>query len=112
MLTNHIFDFTKSMKEVKESSKEEPNPSIRFLVHVEDDDFLKTDPKNFDTRFKNTLQDLNLQLSLIYRDNSENGEGDYVMRTFDAPSFVTKDRPIWDVCFFSYPFIIETNVMI
>ncbi len=34
------------------------------------------------------------------------------MRTFDAPSFVTPDSGVWDVCFFSYPFIIETNVMV
>lgn len=33
------------------------------------------------------------------------------MRTFESPCFVTEDTPIWDVCFFSYPYIIETNVM-
>ena len=55
MISNQIFDFTKTMKEVKEASKEAPNPSIRFLVLVEDDDLLKTDKKHFDTRFKNTL---------------------------------------------------------
>ena len=56
---------------------------------------------------------MNLQFSLIYRDTSSgDSEGEYVMRTFDAPSFITKDRKIWDICFFSYPFIIETNVMV
>lgn len=55
MMTNQIFDFTKSMKEVKEASKDAPNPSIRFMVLIEDDDLLKTDKKHFDTRFKNTL---------------------------------------------------------
>ena len=55
MMTNQIFDFTKSMKEVKEASKDAPNPSIRFMVLVEDDDLLKTDKKHFDTRFKNSL---------------------------------------------------------
>lgn len=34
------------------------------------------------------------------------------MRTFDAPSFITSVNPVWDVCFFSFPYIIETNVMI
>ena len=56
MMTNQIFDFTKSMKEVKEASKDAPNPSIRFMVLIEDDDLLKTDKKHFDTRFKNTLK--------------------------------------------------------
>ena len=55
MMTNQIFDFTKSIKEVKEASKDAPNPSIRFMVLIEDDDLLKTDKKHFDTRFKNTL---------------------------------------------------------
>lgn len=100
------------MKEVKEASKESPNPSIRFLVSFEDDDLLKTNKNHFDTRFKNTLQDINLQFSLIYKDASPDGDGEYVMRTFEAPSFVTKERKIWDICFFSYPFIIETNVMV
>ena len=50
-MTNQIFDFTQSMKEVKEASKETPNPSIRFLVFIEDEDVLKTDKKHFDTRF-------------------------------------------------------------
>jgi hypothetical protein len=53
-----------------------------------------------------------MQLSLIYKDNSEDGDGEYVMRTFDAPSYVTTETPVWDVCFFSYPYIIETNVML
>ena len=66
----------------------------------------------FDTRFRNPLQDHNVQLSIIYRDNSEEGTGDYVMRTFDAPSYVNPENPIWDVCFFSYPYIIETNLMV
>jgi hypothetical protein len=48
------------MKEVKETAKDSPNPSIRFLVHIEDEDLLKTDKKHFDTRFKNSLQDINL----------------------------------------------------
>jgi hypothetical protein len=112
MLSNQVFDFTQNMKEVKEAAKDSSNPSIRFLVLIEDEDLLKTDKKHFDTRFKNTLQDMNLQFSLIYRDVSQDGEGEYVMRTFDAPSFVTKDRKVWDICFFSYPFIIETNVMV
>lgn len=34
------------------------------------------------------------------------------MRTFDAPSFVVQSNPIWDICFFSFPYIIETNVMV
>lgn len=34
------------------------------------------------------------------------------MRTFDGPSFITPTNTIWDVCFFSFPYIIETNVMI
>lgn len=59
-MTNQIFDFTKSMKEVKEASKDAPNPSIRFLVFIEDEDILKTDKKHFDTRFKNSVQDINL----------------------------------------------------
>lgn len=33
------------------------------------------------------------------------------MRTFDAPSYVRPETPVWDVCFFSYPFIIETSLM-
>ena len=34
------------------------------------------------------------------------------MRTFDAPSFTVPENQFWDVCFFSCPFIIETNVMV
>lgn len=34
------------------------------------------------------------------------------MRTFDAPSCVAQHTRVWDVCFFSFPYIIETNVMI
>lgn len=55
MISNQIFDFTQTMKEVKEASKEASNPSIRFLVLIEDEDLLKTDKKHFDTRFKNSL---------------------------------------------------------
>lgn len=109
---NQLFDFSNTKKEVKERNREDKNPSIRFVVQIDDSDLLKTEPKNFDTRFKNTLQDFNMQLSLIYRDNSEEGNGEYVMRTFDAPSYVTKETPVWDICFFSSPFIIETNVML
>jgi hypothetical protein len=33
------------------------------------------------------------------------------MRTFEAPAYVRAEWPVWDVCFFSYPYIIETNLM-
>jgi len=57
MMTNQIFDFTQSMKEVKDGDS---NPSVRFLVHIDDSDVLTTTSNHFDTRFKNSLQDLNL----------------------------------------------------
>lgn len=34
------------------------------------------------------------------------------MRTFEAPSFTQPEQPLWDICFFTYPYIIETNVML
>jgi hypothetical protein len=38
MLSNQVFDFTQNMKEVKEAAKDSSNPSIRFLVLIEDED--------------------------------------------------------------------------
>lgn len=106
MTSSTIFDKTSASP-----GMEPKNHSIRFLVEVGDPSLLEIDPKKFDTSFRNPMQDHNVQLSIIYRDNSEEGSGDYVMRTFDAPSYVMPAIPIWDVCFFSYPYIIETNVM-
>ncbi len=95
----------------KSPGNQPKNPSIRFLISIEDPSLLKIDPERFDTRFRNSLQDNNVQLSIIYRDNSEDSDSSFVMRTFESPCFVTEETPIWDVCFFSNPFIIETNVM-
>ena len=57
---------------------------------------------------------MNLQFSLIYRDQ-QNPDGSYIMRTFESPSFLRGAEGaanLWDVCFFSYPFIIETNLFV
>ena len=34
------------------------------------------------------------------------------MRTVDFPSFLTPETPVWDVCFFSAPHLIQTSVML
>ena len=48
-------------------------------------------------------------MSLVYRDINSN---EYEMTTFDAPAFLEHTKPVWDVCLYSLPLIIETNVMI
>jgi hypothetical protein len=40
MLQNQIFDFSSSKKEIKEKKREEKNPAIRFMVHIQDADLL------------------------------------------------------------------------
>jgi hypothetical protein len=52
-------------------------------------------------------------VSLIYREQTPDASlGNYVMRTFESPSFLRADANIWDVCFFSYPYIIESNLFL
>ena len=48
-------------------------------------------------------------MSLVYRDINSN---EYEITTFDAPAFLEHTKPVWDVCLYSFPLIIETNVMI
>jgi|NOAtaT_7_FD_contig_21_11322613_length_234_multi_3_in_0_out_0_1 hypothetical protein len=36
------------------------NPSIRFLISIEDPSLLKVEPERFDNRFRNPLQDNNV----------------------------------------------------
>lgn len=42
--------------------------SLRFYVQILDKDYLNVDLKKVDNQYKNPLQDMNLQLSIVYRD--------------------------------------------
>lgn len=108
MKNNSIFE-----ESPQKTRRERQNPAMAFFVAIKEQELLTINPKKLDASFKNQLQDLNLQFSIIYRDfSAQDDNGSYVMRTFDAPSFVSQHTSVWDVCFFSFPYIIETNVMV
>ena len=46
------------------------NPSIRFFAKItEAPELLQYDPDKVDRNFKNALQDMNMQFTIIYRDH-------------------------------------------
>ena len=82
------------------------NPSVRFYTKIKEQaELLALDPSRLDRNYKNSLQDCNMQFTLIYRDHL-NGNA-YSIKTLEVPSFI--DGEVWDICFFCSPLVIEIN---
>ena len=96
----------------KDAKSEVKNHAVRFSAYIDEEEILNIDPKKIDASFKNQLQDLNMTFSIIYRDSSsQDPNNDYVVRALSAPSFLPYQCPVWDICFFTCPYIIESNVL-
>jgi hypothetical protein len=60
--------FNDTANSITGGSKKQVNSSLRFLVSLEIQELLTIDPNCLDASLKNQVQDINLQLSIIYRD--------------------------------------------
>ena len=60
-----------------------------------------------DRNFSNIFQDSNFSVNLYYVDL--NNPGNFTLKTIYPPQFFEENNSLWEVCFYTPPFIFVTN---